>query len=104
MLNVEEGVAELLMPRQIAPPNLERLMKSPRHNVGRLRRGDLPRLQRRKARATIQLRAAVQHHGATGHRHPSRRFDRDLETVRMGDGHRHHERGVSDRIDLKHRG
>lgn len=24
----------LLMPRQIATPNLERLMKSPRHNMG----------------------------------------------------------------------
>ena len=28
MLNVEKGVAELLMPRQIATPNSERLMKS----------------------------------------------------------------------------
>ena len=26
--NVEKGVAELLMPRQIATPNSERLMKS----------------------------------------------------------------------------
>ena len=103
MLNVEEGVAELLMPRQIATPNLERLTKSPRHNGGGAE-GDLPRLQRRKARATIPLRAAVQHNRATGHRYPSRRFDRDLETVGMGDGHRHHERGVSDRIDLKHAG
>jgi hypothetical protein len=50
------------------------------------------------------LRAAVQHNGATGHRDASRRFDSDLETVGMGDCHRHHERGVPDRIDLKHRG
>src|SRR5262245_35204481 len=38
-LNGEEGVAERLIPRQIAAPNSERLLKSPRHNAGR-RRGE----------------------------------------------------------------
>src|SRR5262245_50652942 len=35
MLNVEEGVTERLVPRQIATPNSEQLLKSLRHNVGR---------------------------------------------------------------------
>src|SRR5262245_56653060 len=39
MLNIEESVAERLIPRQIAAPHSEQLLKSPRHNVGR-RRGE----------------------------------------------------------------
>ena len=78
-------------------------MQSPRHNVER-RKGDLPRLQKSKAMATIQLRVTVQHNGATGYRYTSHRFDRDLEAVGMGDGYRHHECSVSDRINLKHPG
>ena len=50
------------------------------------------------------LRVAVQHNGTSGHRHPSYRFDRDREPVGMRDRHRHRERGVPDRIDLKYHG
>src|SRR5262245_22041443 len=50
MLNVDEGIIELLIPRQIAISNSEQLTTSPKHNTGKRGEG-LPRPQKSKARA-----------------------------------------------------